>query len=173
MDREEVKKKSAEKFGDKVQIAERSEKRVYIYAENEIWVDLASFLFNDLDARYDTGVGVDDREGVEVMFFFPFDREGYFVTIKTFAKKPHPELDSISPVIPGAKWIEREIWEMFEVNFRNHPDLRPLLRSDTRPTDFYPQKRENKKGHENARVKLDGQERADEVAGRPPKGQNP
>jgi NADH-quinone oxidoreductase subunit C len=173
MDREEVKKKIAEKFGDKVKIAERSETRVYIYAENDIWVDLASFLFNDLDARFDTGVGVDDREGVEVMFFFPFDREHYFVTIKTFAKKPHPEIDSISPVIPGAKWIERDIFEMFEVNFRNHPDMRPVLRSDTRPADFYPHKRENKDKHEISRAKLDGAERADEIAGRPIKGKNP
>lgn len=173
MEREEVKRKIAERFGDKVQIAERSEKRVYIYAENEIWVDLASFLFNDLDARFDTGVGIDDRDGVEVMFFFPFDREGYYVTVKTFAKKPYPELDSISPVIIGAKWIEQEIFEMYEVNFRNHPDLRPVLRSDTRPADFYPHKRENKCKLEMSRVKLDGQERTDEVAGRPLKGQNP
>jgi NADH-quinone oxidoreductase subunit C len=173
MNKEEAKKRIAEKFGDKVKIAERSEKRVYIYAENDIWVDLASFLFNDLDARFDTGVGVDDRDGVEVMFFFPMDREHYYITIKTFARKPGPELDSISPVIPGAKWIEREIFEMFEVNFRNHPDLRPVLRSDTRPADFYPHKRENKESHEMSRVKLDGQERADEIAGRPPKGVNP
>jgi NADH-quinone oxidoreductase subunit C len=173
MEREEVKKRIAGKFGGKVEIADRSKDRIYIYAENEVWVELASFLFNDLDARFDTGVGVDDRDGVEVMFFFPFDKEHYYVTIKTFAKKPNPELDSISPVIPGAKWIEREIWEMFEVNFRHHPDLRPVLRSDTRPVDFYPHKRENKAGHENARNKLDGQERADEVAGRPLKGRNP
>jgi NADH-quinone oxidoreductase subunit C len=173
MERETVKKKLAERFGDKVRIAERSPKRVYVYADNDIWVDLASFVFNDLDARFDTGVGIDDRDGVEVMFFFPFDREKYYLTIKTFARKPKPELDSISPVIPGAKWIEREIYEMFEVNFRGHPDLRPVLRSDTRPADFYPHRREVKTGLESSRVKLDGQDRADEVAGRPPKGQNP
>ncbi len=173
MKREEAKKKIAEKFGDKVEISERSEKRVYVYADKDVWVDLASFVFNDLDGRFDTGVGLDDRDGVEVMFFFPFDSESYYLTIKTFAKKPYPELDSISNVIPGAKWIEREIFEMFEVNFRNHPDLRPVLRSDTRPTDFYPHKRESKKKHETSREKLDGKDRADEVAGRPPRGKNP
>lgn len=173
MERETAKKKLAERFGDRIRIAERSPKRVYVYADNEIWVDLASFVFNDLDARFDTGAGVDDRDGVEVMFFFPFDRDGYFLTIKTFAAKPKPEIDSISPVIPGAKWIERDIHEMFEVNFRGHPDLRPLLRSDTRPADFYPHRREVKKEHEISRAKLDGLERADEVAGRPPKGKNP
>lgn len=173
MKREEVKKRIEEKFGEKVKVAERSEKRVYVYADNDVWVDLASFIFNDLDGRFDTGVGVDDREGVEVMMFFPFDRENYYLTIKTFAKKPQPELDSISNVIPGAKWIEREIFEMFEVGFRNHPDLRPVLRSDTRPADFYPHRREVKRAQETPRKKLDGQDRSADVGGRPQKGKNP
>ncbi len=173
MEREEVKKRLTERFGDKIRIAEKSPARVYVYAENDIWVDLASYLFNELDARFDTGASVDDRDGVEVMFFMPFDREHYYVTIKTFAKKPNPTLDSISNVIPGAKWIEREIFEMYEVDFRNHPDLRPLLRADTRPADFYPGKRECKNELESARSREDGRERADEVAGKPPKGENP
>jgi NADH-quinone oxidoreductase subunit C len=173
MEREEVKKRLAEKFGTKVRIAERSPRRVYVYAENEIWVDLARFLFNDLDARFDTGLAVDSRDGVEVMFFFPFDRENYFVTIKTFAAKPNPTLNSISPVIPGAKWIEREMFEMYEVKFLNHPDLRPLLRADTRPADYYAAKREVKEEHESVRQRDDGDARADDVAGRAPKGKNP
>jgi len=173
MEREEVKRRIAEKFGAKVKIAERSPKRVYVYAENEIWTELARFLFNDLDARFDTGAAVDDRDGVEVMFFFPFDREHYYVTIKTFAAKPNPTLNSISPYIPGAKWIEREMFEMYEVNFLNHPDLRPVLRADTRPADYYPAKREVKDEHETVRQRDDGDARADEVAGRPPKGKNP
>ncbi|MBN1163755.1 MAG: NADH-quinone oxidoreductase subunit C [Candidatus Krumholzibacteriota bacterium] len=173
MEREEVKKRIAERFGGKVQIEQRSERRVFVYAENDIWVDLADFLFNELDARFDTGCGLDDRDGVEVMFFFPFDKEHYYVTVKTFARKPYPQLDSISNVITGAKWIEREIFEMFEVNFKNHPDLRPVLRSDTRPADFYPHKREGKDAHEMSRVKLDGWERFNEVKGKAPKGENP
>jgi len=62
-----------------VGVAERSPRRIYVYAENDIWVDLADFVFNELDARFDTGAAVDDREGVEVMFFFPFDREHYYL----------------------------------------------------------------------------------------------
>jgi NADH-quinone oxidoreductase subunit C len=173
MEREELKKRIAERFGEKVRIAERSPKRVFIYAENDVWVDLAGFIFNDLDGRFDTGAGVDDRDGVEVMFFFPFDRDCYYVTIKTFAEKPNPALDSISNIIPGAKWIEREIFEMYEVDFRNHPDRRPLLRADTRPLDFYPAKREVKDDHETARSRDDGGDRADEVTGKPPRGKNP
>ena len=173
MTKEEVQKRIAEKFGDKVRIAERSPKRIYVYAENDIWVDLADFIFNELDGRFDTGVAVDDRDGVEVMFIMPFDKDHFYLTIKTFAAKPKPTLDSISNIIPGAKWIEREMYEMYEVTFRNHPDARPLLRADTRPADFYPAKREVKDDHEPTRVRDDGKKRADEVAGKPYKGENP
>lgn len=173
MEREEVKKRIAERFGAKVKIAERSPKRVYVYAENEIWVDLARFLFDELGARYDTGAAVDTRDGVEIMFFWPFDREHFFVTTKTFLAKPNPAINSITGICPGAKWIEREMFEMYEVVFRNHPDLRPLLRSDTRPVDFYPAKREMKDDHPLVRQRDDGDWRADDVAGRPPKGKNP
>jgi NADH-quinone oxidoreductase subunit C len=171
--REEVQKRIAEKFGAAVKVAERSERRVYVYANNDVWVDLASFIFNDLDGRFDTGVAVDDRDGVEVMFFMQFDRGHFTVTIKTFARKPSPALNSISNVIPGAKWIEREMFEMYEVRFRTHPDLRPVLRADTRPADFYPAKREIKETHEMTRARDDGKDRADEVAGKPLKGKNP
>ncbi len=178
MTKEEVQKRIAEKFGDKVQIAERSPERIYVYAENDIWVDLADFIFNDLDGRFDTGATVDDRDGVEVMFFMPFDAkefgaEHFYLTIKTFAKKPKPTLDSISNIITGAKWIEREMFEMYEVTFRNHPDMRPLLRADTRPADFCPARREFKDDHEPTRVRDDGRKRADEVSGKPNKGENP
>ena len=65
------------------------------------------------------------------------------------------------------------MFEMYEVNFRNHPDLRPVLRADTRPADFYPAKREVKDSHETVRERDDGETRADETAGRAPKGKNP
>jgi len=69
--------------------------------------------------------------------------------------------------------IEREMFEMYEVNFLNHPDLRPVLRADTRPGDYYPAKREVKDDHETVRQRDDGDARADEVAGKTPKGKNP
>jgi hypothetical protein len=48
-----------------------------------------------------------------------------------------------------------------------------LLRADTRPADYYPAKREVKDGHETVRQRDDGDWRADDVAGRSPRGKNP
>ncbi|HKO96691.1 MAG TPA: NADH-quinone oxidoreductase subunit C [Pyrinomonadaceae bacterium] len=36
-------------------------------------------------------------------------------------------VDSVTSVWPTANWMEREVYDLFGVNFRNHPDLRRIL----------------------------------------------
>jgi hypothetical protein len=40
------------------------------------------------------------------------------------------ELDSLVPVWLGADWTEREVYDLFGVVFRGHPDLRRILMYD-------------------------------------------
>jgi NADH-quinone oxidoreductase subunit C len=37
------------------------------------------------------------------------------------------QVDSLSSLWPAANWLEREVWDMFGIIFRNHPDLRRIL----------------------------------------------
>lgn len=36
-------------------------------------------------------------------------------------------VESVTALWPAANWMEREVYDLFGVNFRNHPDLRRLL----------------------------------------------
>ena len=38
-----------------------------------------------------------------------------------------PEVDSVTSLWPGANWLDREIWDMFGIRFRGHPDLKRIL----------------------------------------------
>ena len=40
-------------------------------------------------------------------------------------------VDSVVPLWRGANWLEREVYDMFGVTFRGHPDLRRILMWET------------------------------------------
>lgn len=46
------------------------------------------------------------------------------IKVRTTEYEPVP---SITGIVPGANWFEREVWDMYGIFFISHPDLRRLL----------------------------------------------
>jgi NADH-quinone oxidoreductase subunit C len=40
------------------------------------------------------------------------------------------EVDSLTSLWPAADWLEREVWDMFGISFRGHPDMKRILMYD-------------------------------------------
>ncbi|MFN8008304.1 MAG: NADH-quinone oxidoreductase subunit C [Terriglobia bacterium] len=49
------------------------------------------------------------------------------IRIKVPAVAENPEVDSLASLWPVANWFEREVWDMFGVRFRGHPNLKRIL----------------------------------------------
>lgn len=47
--------------------------------------------------------------------------------VKVGVDDPDPELPSVVDLWPGANWMEREVFDLFGIRFKGHPDLRRIL----------------------------------------------
>ena len=52
------------------------------------------------------------------------------VRVRVRLSSHDPVVDSLVPVWPGANWLEREIFDLFGIQFTGHPDLRRILLPD-------------------------------------------
>ena len=49
------------------------------------------------------------------------------ICLRTCVSAQHPVVDSLESVWPGANWLEREIFDLFGIQFTGHSDLRRIL----------------------------------------------
>ena len=131
--------KISESLGDSLlSLEQKSDRRVYINIPPEAVRETSRLMLETLGARFQIATGVDTRKGIEVMYHWALDAEDFIVTIRTMVGHGKPELDSIALFCVAAEWIEREMWELLGIHFRDHPDLRHLLLSDDWPEGKYP-----------------------------------
>ena len=132
--------KIKEKFGDKIiKWQEKSTKRIYLDLDKKDVFGVVELMFKDLGLRFITASGMDMPQGFEIIYHFGNDPEGEVYSLRvSLADKVKPEVQSITPLFPGAEWIEREIWEMLGINFAGHPNLKRLLLADEWPENDFP-----------------------------------
>jgi Ni,Fe-hydrogenase III component G len=143
MKQEELDKRLLEVEGQLIGIERTAANRVYLLCESENVYPVCLFLFDKLALRFVISTGVDAEHCFEVLHHFSDDECGCMVTVKAFIRdRESPELESITPLVAGAEWIEREMHDILGINFRNHPNLKRLILTDDWPEGVYPLRKE-------------------------------
>ncbi|HSA87952.1 MAG TPA: NADH-quinone oxidoreductase subunit C [Nitrospira sp.] len=105
--------------------------------------EVAQFLRNDPGMDFDYVVHVssvdwpDDEERFEVVWEFYSIRKRHRMRLKTRVPESDCVVDSLTDLWKGADFMEREVFDMMGIRFRNHPDLRRILMPDDY-TEGYP-----------------------------------
>jgi NADH:ubiquinone oxidoreductase subunit C len=85
-------------------------------------------LMDDVDIVHLSTITGDDT-GEEIRLLYHFWR-GAGITLEVKLPLDDPRVATLTDLIPGATFYEREVAEMFGVEVEGHPDLRPLLLPD-------------------------------------------
>ncbi len=146
MKQEELNNRLSEISDKLIAIEKTVESRILLLCESENNFDVNKFLFEDLPLRFVIATGIDSDDCFEILYHYANDETGHIVTVKAFIRdRQNPQIESITPFLPGAEWIEREIHDILGIKFKNHPNLRRLILSDDWPEGVYPLRKEVKK----------------------------
>lgn len=103
-----------------------------ILAERDHIVPLLRFLRDDPQCNFETlidvcGVDYPERaERFEVVYHLLSMRMNHRVRVRVSTDEDTP-VQSIVELWPAANWFEREAFDMYGIQFANHPDLRRIL----------------------------------------------
>jgi Ni,Fe-hydrogenase III component G len=102
-------------------------------------------LVNELQARFMISVGTDKRPvtgDFAILHLFSLDADHLYVLLESPISENDLRIESITEVIPGANWAEREFRDAIGVHPEGHPDPRRLLLADDWPEGVYPLRRD-------------------------------
>jgi NADH:ubiquinone oxidoreductase subunit C len=94
-------------------------------------LDLFRSVRDDLGFGHLSMVGaIDWVQRREVFYVVWSDAAKQYAILSTDLPADDARVESASPVWPSANWHEREAWEMVDITFDHHPDMRHLLMPD-------------------------------------------
>ena len=97
------------------------------------WLFLAQKFRHEADLQCDylfCLTCIDFKTNLTMVYHLTSTKFRHNIVIRSILNREAPEIGSVSSVWQTANFHEREVYEMFGVNFLNHPDLRLLILPD-------------------------------------------
>jgi NADH-quinone oxidoreductase subunit C len=145
MDAEFNIEKFKEKFNSEIlEILIKNQRRVIISIRSDSLVNIADYLFKVVGLRFIIASALQSRRGFEIHYHFSKDSTGLILNIHVILDKDIPQIESLSNMFNASNWIEREIHELFGINFLNHPNQEKLISEGNWAEGVYPLRKEFK-----------------------------
>ncbi|MCC6906885.1 MAG: NADH-quinone oxidoreductase subunit C [Phycisphaerales bacterium] len=121
-----------QKFPGRITASLPEDKHPRIHVEAANWREIAEFLARDPDLDFDfllciSGVDYVGDDKLCAVYDLRSMTHKHEFAVKVYTDRNAPSIASVSDVWPAADWHEREIFDMFGIDFPGHPDLRRIL----------------------------------------------
>ena len=129
---EDLEKKINSELTTKINKTKIKHGQVYINIDKDDLIDVTLFLKNNQDIKFRQLIDVtvvdypENNQRFEVVYLFLSHEFNQRLVLKYLIAE-NEVIPSISSIYPAANWMEREVFDMYGVSFKDHPDLRRIL----------------------------------------------
>jgi Ni,Fe-hydrogenase III component G len=126
------------------EVVSKSPKRVTVSIKPDLILKVAEYLYKTAGFRFIIASALHTKKGFEIHYHFSMDKTGLVLNIHVILDKENPQIESLSNMFNASNWIEREMHELFGINFLNHPNQDKLLSDGNWAEGVYPYRKEFK-----------------------------
>ena len=129
---EDLEKKINSELASKIKKTEIKHGQIYVEIEKKDLIDVTLFLKTNENTKFRQLIDitvVDYPEKIQrfkVVYLF-LSHEFNHRIILSYLINENEVISSLTSIFPAANWMEREVFDMYGVNFKDHPDLRRIL----------------------------------------------
>ena len=128
----DLEKKINSELTTKIKKTEIRHDQLYITIDNEDLIDVTLHIKNNENTKFRQLIDItvvdypESTQRFKVVYLF-LSHEFNQRIILSYLISENEVIPSLTPIYPAANWMEREVFDMYGVKFKDHPDLRRIL----------------------------------------------
>ena len=128
----DLEKKINSELTTKIKKTEIRHEQLYINIDNEDLIDVTLFIKSNENTKFKQLIDItvvdypENNQRFKVVYLF-LSHEFNQRIILSYLITENEVIPSLTPIYPAANWMEREVFDMYGVKFKDHPDMRRIL----------------------------------------------
>ena len=106
--------------------------QLHLNIDNEDLLDVILFLKTDKDTKFRQLIDItavdylENTKRFKIVYLFLSHEINQRIILNYFINE-NEVISSLTKIFPAANWMEREVFDMYGIKFKDHPDLRRIL----------------------------------------------
>ena len=128
----ELEKKINSELTTKIDKSDIKHNQLYIDINKEDLMEVTLFLKTNKHTKFRQLIDItavdypEESQRFKLVYLFLSHEFNQRIIVK-YAIHENEVINSLTSIFPSANWMEREVFDMYGVNFKDHPDLRRIL----------------------------------------------